>query len=116
MKNMEEIYDFIFELHLSTFRNEELIKNSKACGCCFCKKIFKPEDVKEWCDDDGRGDGDRTACCPHCTIDTVIGDASGVYITPSLLDLLNLHYIGDDIGNVDITMTELNLKSIQCKI
>lgn len=110
----EEIYDLLFELRISTFRNEKLIKNSKACGCYLCKKIFKPEDVTEWHNDQDKDN--LTGCCPHCGIDSVVSDASGVYITPSLLDMMEKHYFGDDIDNIDIIVTESSLKSIQCKV
>lgn len=53
--NKEEIKNLLYALHHSTYRNEQQIKNSKDCGCFHCKTIFKPEDVTDWCDNDGRG-------------------------------------------------------------
>ena len=50
----EEIKNLLYALHHSTYRNEQQIKNSKDCGCFHCKTIFKPEDVTDWCDNDGR--------------------------------------------------------------
>ena len=76
----EEIKNVLLALHHSTFRNEKQIGDSKACGCFYCNSIFSPDEVVEWCDDDGRGD--RTALCPNCGIDSVIGDACGINITP----------------------------------
>ena len=99
----EEIKNLLYALHHSTFRNEEQIKNSKVCGCFYCKTIFKPEDVTDWCDNDGRGD--RTGRCPNCSIDSVIGDDSGVDVTPSLLELMNLQFFGPGIDNVNVTVT-----------
>ena len=43
----EGIKNLLYALHHSTFRNEEQIKNSKVCGCFYCKTIFKPEDVTD---------------------------------------------------------------------
>ena len=65
--NKEEIKNLLYALHHSTYRNEQQIKNSKDCGCFHCKTIFKPEDVTDWCDNDGRGD--RTGRCPNCRMD-----------------------------------------------
>lgn len=31
--NKEEIKNFLYALHHSTYRNEQQIKNSKDCGC-----------------------------------------------------------------------------------
>lgn len=101
--NKEEIKNLLYALHSSTFRNEKQIRNSKVCGCFHCKAIFKPEDVTNWCDDDGKGD--RTGRCPNCRIDSVIGDNSGVDITPSLLELMNLQFFGPGIDNVNVTVT-----------
>ena len=77
--NKEEIKNLLYALHHSTYRNEQQIKNSKDCGCFHCKTIFKPEDVTDWCDNDGRGD--RTGRCPNCRMDSVLCDNSGVDIT-----------------------------------
>ena len=94
----EEIKNLLYALHHSTFRNEQQIKNSKVCGCFHCKTIFKPEDVTDWCDNDGRGD--RT--------DSVLGDDSGVDITPDLLELMNLQFFGPGIDHVNVTVSNRN--------
>ena len=36
---------------------------AKKCGCCYCLKIFSPNLIKGWCDDE------NTAICPFCGID-----------------------------------------------
>ncbi|MBO7263225.1 MAG: hypothetical protein J6U93_01745 [Alistipes sp.] len=66
----EDLKVLLYVLHRSTFRNEKQIYASVQCGCFHCGKLFKPEDVINWCDNDGRGD--RTALCPYCDIDSVI--------------------------------------------
>ncbi len=65
--------------------NKTEIEKSEKCGCYHCKKIFKSSEVKEWVKDKS---GD-TAKCPHCLIDSVIGDASGYLITEELLNKMN---------------------------
>lgn len=47
------------------------LSQSQYCGCFYCTKTFKVNEISDWIDDD------RTALCPHCGIDAVIGDKSG---------------------------------------
>lgn len=56
-----EIKDYLDRLHHHSFRNEKQIKNSRVCGCFYCGNIFKPEEIFEWWEDDGRGN--PTAVC-----------------------------------------------------
>ena len=53
------------------FLNVEEIRNSNVCGCFYCLKIFKPEEITDWIDD--MCDTHVTALCPYCHIDSVIG-------------------------------------------
>jgi hypothetical protein len=63
--------------HCSKHRKE--IERSELCGCFYCEKIFTPTEINEWID------GDETAMCPHCGIDSVIGSASGFQLTKEFL-------------------------------
>lgn len=56
------------EAHKHSSRHKEEIESSKKCGCFYCLKIFPPSEIEDWVD---RGE---TALCPHCGIDSVIGD------------------------------------------
>jgi len=69
-----------------TFHKDELL-NDKACGCFYCLKIYSPKDIIEWCDEDG-----DTALCPHCGIDSVIGESSGYPITREFLQEMHNCY------------------------
>lgn len=100
----DEIKNALYSLHHSTFRNEKQVKNSKVCGCFYCGSIFRPEDVEQWCDEDG--DGDPTALCPRCGIDSVIGDACGVNVTPAFLHLMNAEFFGSGIEDLNITVVK----------
>lgn len=62
----EEIKGMLYTLHHSTFRNEKQIQGSTNCGCFYCKSIYPASEVKEWCDNDGRGD--KTALCPNVVL------------------------------------------------
>jgi hypothetical protein len=58
----------------SIFHVNEIIE-STFCGCFYCLSIFKPIEIVEWTDEgDSRG---KTALCPKCGVDSVIGDKSG---------------------------------------
>jgi hypothetical protein len=58
----------------SIFHKDEIL-NSNLCGCFYCLKTFKPQEIIEWTDEDNpKGE---TALCPFCEIDSVIGDKTG---------------------------------------
>lgn len=52
---------------------------SEVCGCFYCLKTYPPSEISEWVDDD------KTALCPRCGIDAVIGSASGYPLTREFL-------------------------------
>jgi hypothetical protein len=68
-----------------SIRNEESFLKSDFCGCFHCISIFPVADIKEMVVEK---DGFRTAICPICGIDSVLGDAS-VEITAELLETMN---------------------------
>ena len=68
----------------SAFFNEAVIKASTVCGCFSCEMIFPANTVSHWVTDIGNGE-EATALCPCCTMDTVIGDASGFPVTREFL-------------------------------
>lgn len=66
----------------SSFHKEEIL-NSKICGCFCCKNIYSPSEITEWID---KG---KTALCPKCGIDSVIGSNSGININEKFLSQMN---------------------------
>ncbi|WP_282605187.1 cytoplasmic protein [Pelagibius sp. Alg239-R121] len=74
--------------HKRSIRHRQEIEDSKQCGCFYCKRIFQPEEIEEWTDKSGLV-SEQTALCPHCSIDSVIGDASGFDITETFLKEMN---------------------------
>ena len=82
--------DALKAVYSHSIRNEESINNSDFCGCFHCISIFPVADVK-LSDLIIEKDGHRTAICPICGIDAVLGDAS-VEITAELLEEMNEHY------------------------
>ena len=63
--------------HTHCGKNKEELARSKQAGCFYCLKIFDPKEIKEY--------RKKTALCPHCNIDSVIGDASGIPIHEEFL-------------------------------
>ena len=82
--------DALKAVYSHSIRNEESINNSDFCGCFHCISIFPVADVK-LSDLIIEKDGHRTAICPICGIDSVLGDAS-VEITAELLETMNEYY------------------------
>ena len=62
--------------HKKCRRNRESLKKSKKCGCFYCLRIFKPDEIKEWA-----VGGD--AICP-CMIDSILA-SHDIKITKKLL-------------------------------
>ena len=74
-------------IYTHSIRNEESILKSDFCGCFHCISIFPVADVK-LSEMVVEKDGFKTAICPICGIDSVIGDAS-VEVSAELLEALN---------------------------
>ncbi len=60
----------------SSYHRDELEK-STIVGCFDCLGTFSPGEITEW------ADGGDTAICPRCSVDAIIGDASGYPVTDS---------------------------------
>jgi Zn finger protein HypA/HybF involved in hydrogenase expression len=72
-------------------KNRAQIEASSACGCFHCMQIFPPEEIVAWTgfdldrfDDPDALQGD-TALCPRCGSESVLGDGSGLEISPQFL-------------------------------
>jgi len=78
------------DAHKVSFKNEQLVKKSKMCGCFSCGKIFPATEIVNWAPDGV----DRTAMCPYCLIDSVIPDASGWLMDGEFLEEMNRYWFG----------------------
>lgn len=92
-----EIYKNIYKnvpeyisAHIHSICNEDELKESELCGCFNCISIFKPEQISLWIDDIHN---ERTALCPCCEVDSVIGDKSGYKITKEFLRKMREYWI-----------------------
>ena len=74
------------EIYKRSCRNHAELKQSLKCGCFSCGSIFDATEVEDYIDDG------KTALCPYCSVDSVIGDASGIEPNPKLLNELNKMY------------------------
>ncbi|TMU14646.1 cytoplasmic protein [Halomonas sp. ATBC28] len=77
--------------HSHSANHREEIEASSECGCFYCEEIFPPRKISEWCDEDDNEQG-STALCPHCGIDSVIGDASGYDISKKFLAIMHKNW------------------------
>lgn len=71
------------EAHNHSSYHRQEIEDSTECGCFHCFKTFNPTAIQHWVD------GDKTAICPNCYVDAVIGDKSGYPLTLDFL--LKMH-------------------------
>lgn len=74
--------------------NHEELYRSELCGCFFCCQTFTAQEIESWVGDswEDEGEGEMTALCPHCGIDSVIGSASGFPITRNFLKLMQARW------------------------
>ena len=78
--------DLIVQAHKHSFKNRNEIERSTLCGCFYCEKNFAPSEIVEWID------GNQTAMCPFCGIDSVLGNFSGFALTKEFLHSMNEHW------------------------
>ena len=74
--------------HAKSIHHRQEILASKECGCFYCKRVFTPDAIEDWTDEDEPAER-QTALCPHCGIDSVIGDQSGFELTEEFLREMN---------------------------
>jgi hypothetical protein len=89
---MSETDDAHVQAHRHSSLHREEVLASDVCGCFYCLQAFSPGEIEEWVDEAHGTDVGRTAICPRCGIDSVIGSASGVPITHEMLLRMNLHW------------------------
>jgi hypothetical protein len=78
----------IIDAHKYSSKNKANILKDDICGCFYCLKIFSPNEIEKWINDEEDG----TAVCPYCGIDSVIGKSSGFPIIKDFLLKMNKHW------------------------
>ena len=79
--------------HSSSHRPELL--QSEVCGCFHCLAVFPPAEIGDWIDESQKDTDQnfgKTALCPQCGIDSVIGSAAGYPITREFLLEMRQHW------------------------
>lgn len=79
----------------SVYNRVEIMESEK-CGCFYCLSTFPPSEIEEWADI-----GDDTAICPKCSVDSVIGDASGYPIETEFLKEMHDYWFDTEVENED---------------
>lgn len=83
---MTDMPDYI-KAHEFSSNHKEIILQDEKCGCFYCLSIFSPHEIRDWVKDTS-----GTAICPHCGIDSVIGESSGFPITKEFLEKMKSHW------------------------
>lgn len=73
--------------HKHSSKHRAQLEASNACACFFCFRKFGHAEIKKWVD------AGQTALCPHCGIDSVLGNAS-VRIDDAFLRNMHQHHHG----------------------
>lgn len=76
--------------HLLSYDNRNAVHASETCGCFHCEKIFPAAEVSRFLTEASG----HTALCPHCGIDAILGDASGLEISPNFLRKMRVKWFG----------------------
>lgn len=72
--------------HNHSYRHREEVLKSEICGCFHCLEIYSTGLIIDWVDND------KTALCPECGIDSVIGSASNYPITKEFLQKMKTEW------------------------
>ncbi len=75
----------VVKAHEACTANRDALQKSKLCGCFDCLEVFQPSEITEYL-------ADGTALCPHCRVDSVIGDASGFPVTKDFLEKMKKYW------------------------
>jgi len=79
--------EYLTSVYKFATSNKQSVYSSELCGCFQCKNVFQANEIYEFVKDKN---GD-TACCPICSIDSVLCD-NDVVITKDLLEEMNKKY------------------------
>jgi hypothetical protein len=75
--------------------NQESVKNSALCGCFHCLKMYSPDTLTD-ADLITEANGLKSYVCPHCGIDSVLGDQCEYPITLAFLTAMKVHFFYPD--------------------
>ena len=87
--------------HRHSSRNRAELERSTLCCCFYCGASFAPADIIDWIDTRNPREA-WTARCPHCGIDSVIGDASGLPMETPFLDAMYARWFEETVPNTEV--------------
>jgi hypothetical protein len=76
--------------HKFSIRHQTYLMSSDVCGCFYCLAIFSPSVITKWIVEPTSDE--KTACCPSCGIDAVIGSAAGFPILKDFLERMRNYW------------------------
>ena len=79
----------IIEAHRYCTGNYGALKRSEKCGCFYCVKIFDSSEIDDYIIEP---DGSKTALCPYCDIDSVIGERTGCVLSEEFLEEMRKYW------------------------
>lgn len=86
------------EAHNTCSNHKPELEKDSRCGCFCCLNIYDPKEIEEWVIASTPCDYRGTAMCPHCGIDSVIGESSGYPITKEFLTVMNQMWFDGLVG------------------
>lgn len=75
--------------------HRDVMEKSATAGCFYCLAVFPPTEVKEWID------GQTTALCPKCGIDSVIPSTPEFPVDEDVLRQMEAHWFADAPADAD---------------
>ena len=74
------------KLHAYSSHNRSMIERSKRCYCFNCMHIMDSSDIEVYID------GDQTALCPECSIDSIIPDCVDEELNDGVISEMNKYW------------------------
>ena len=87
----------IVEAHKYSMNNMPALSKDKKCGCFYCLKIFDPQEIDEYIEDEP-ADQEGTAICPYCSIDSIIPESAGYPLTKEFLSKMYKYWFDSGSG------------------
>ena len=83
--------DIYKKAHVHCTRNRDMLEADTECGCFHCLRVYDPAQIQKWIDNG------QTALCPHCGVDSVIGEGAGYPLTDAFLKGMHVRWFGEEL-------------------
>ena len=84
--SLDKELDKMRDAYLMTYMNRDEIEKSGHIQCAGCGRKMQPSDITEYIDDG------KTAVCPYCGTDALLGDGAGQTLTDFRIRAVHNHY------------------------